>query len=94
MTAPIQKIVALSIGAFIVLFLVFDGVGMTAVSVRGDMAVTQALSENAWLWVVPSLMIFGIGFLLVWVVLGKDEPKFKSKPSARNAPFREADVGV
>lgn len=94
MTAPIQKIFAVAIGVLIVLFLLFDGAGMTAATVNGDMAVTQALSENAWLWVVPSFMIFGVGFLLAWVVLGKEIPKFNSKPRRGNARSREADAGV
>ena len=94
MTAPIQKIFAVAIGVLILLFLLFDGAGMTATTVSGDMAVTQALSENAWLWLVPSFMIFGVGFLLAWVVLGKEVPKFNLKPMRRITRSREADVGV
>lgn len=94
MTAPIQKIFAVAIGILIVLFLLFDGAGMIAATVNDDMAVTQALSENVWLWLVPSFMIFGVGFLLAWVVLGERVPKFNLKLRRRISRSHEADVGV
>lgn len=86
MNLSIQKIFATVVGVIVVLFLLFDGGGMTAATVSGDMAVTHALSEYGWIWIVPTLLIFGLGFLLAWIVLGKEG----APPSARNARSHEA----
>lgn len=94
MSTPLQKMLAIAIGILMVLFLIFDGAGMSATTVNGDMVVTQALSNNTWLWLVPSFVIFGGGFLLAWVVLGEEVPRFNLKTRWRVSRSRKAQVGA
>jgi fatty acid desaturase len=70
MRSPTQKVVAITFGVIVVLFLLFASGGMSAPTVSGDMAVTRLVSEHSWIWIVPTLLIFGLGFLLAWVVFG------------------------
>jgi len=86
MAASIQKTFLIAISVIVVLFLLFDGGSMTATTVAGDMANTQRLSTHNWIWVVPTLLIFGLGFLLAWIILGKDE----AAPKARDMRSRVA----
>jgi len=72
MSSPTQKIAAIAFGFIVVLFLLFASGGMSAPTVSGDMAVTHLVSEHGWIWVVPTLLIFGLGFLLAWVVFDTD----------------------
>lgn len=82
MNTSIQKTFVVVVSVIVVLFLLFDGGGMSATTAAGDAAVTSVLSEHSWVWVVPTLMIFGLGFLLAWVVLGKED----TSPKERHAP--------
>lgn len=73
MHSPTLKIFAIALSLVVVLFLLFASGGMSAPTVSGDMAVTSMLSDYGWIWFVPTLLIFGLGFLLAWVVLGTDD---------------------
>lgn len=82
MNTSIQKTFVVVVSVIVVLFLLFDGGGMSATTAAGDVAVTNGLSEHSWVWVVPTLMIFGLGFLLAWVVLGKEDTSPNERPAS------------
>lgn len=73
MNASIQKTFVIAISITVVLFLLFDGGSLTATTVSGDMANTDLLSAHTWIWIVPTLLIFGLGFLLAWILLRNEE---------------------
>lgn len=73
MTTSMHKTFVIAISVIVVLFLLFDGGSMSATSVAGDLAITNRLGAHSWIWIVPTLMIFGLGFLLAWIIIGKDE---------------------
>lgn len=72
MSASIQKTVIIAISVAVALFLLFDGGSITATTVSGDMAITNLLIAHTWIWMVPTLLIFGLGFLLAWIILERD----------------------
>ena len=53
-----QKIVAITFGAVVVFFLLSNGGELIKPAVGSDSV------ANNWLWIVPTLLIFGLGFLL------------------------------
>lgn len=73
MNISIRQIFAVTVSVAVVLFLLFEAGAMTATNVSGDMAISNVLSENRWIWVVPTLMIFGLGFLLGWLLIVEDK---------------------
>ena len=81
MNTSIQKTFVVVVSVIVVLFLLFDGGGMSATTAAGDVAVTNGLSEHSWVWIVPTLMIFGLGFLLAWIVLGKEDMPAQERPA-------------
>jgi len=85
MNTTIQKIFVIAMGIIVVLFLLLDGGAMTEAAVSAD----GARIGHGLIWIIPTLLIFGFGFLLAWVVLGKDEVSH----AARNAMSDEAMEG-
>lgn len=77
------KIFVNAISVIVVLFLLFNGGSMTATTVGGDMAVTSLLSTHSWIWIAPTLLIFGFGFMLAWIALGSDEVANKARNALR-----------
>jgi len=73
MNATVQKIFVITIGVIVVFFLLFDGGAITEATVRGDLTANGAIIGQSWIWVTPTLLIFGLGFLVAWLVLGEDE---------------------
>ena len=73
MNATIQKIFVISIGVIVVLFLLLDGGAMTEATISRGMAENGTMIGYSWVWIIPTLLIFGIGFAVAWLVLGKDE---------------------
>jgi hypothetical protein len=73
MNISIRQIFAVTVSVAVVLFLLFQAGAMTATSVSGDMAISNVLSENHWIWVIPTLLIFGLGFLLGWLLIVEDK---------------------
>lgn len=73
MTASLQKTFVIAISVIVMLFLLFDGGSMIATTVAGDMANTNLFTSHTWIWVLPTLLIFGLGFLLAWILFGKDD---------------------
>ncbi|MBT9612888.1 MAG: hypothetical protein IV108_06455 [Burkholderiales bacterium] len=73
MNSTLEKIFVISIGVIIVLFLLLDGGAMTEATISGGMMANTANMGHSWIWIIPTLLIFGLGFLLAWIVLGKDD---------------------
>lgn len=73
MNSTVEKIFTIAIGVVIVLFLLLDGGSMTEATIRSGAAASDLSPGRSWVWVIPTLLIFGMGFLLAWLVLGKDE---------------------
>ena len=73
MNSTVEKIFTIAIGVVIVLFLLLDGGSMTEATIRSGVAANDINPGRSWVWVIPTLLIFGMGFLLAWLVLGKDE---------------------
>jgi len=73
MNATIQKIFFISVGVIVVLFLLLDGGAMTEATISRGMADNGTMIGHSWIWFIPTLLIFGIGFTVAWLVLGKDE---------------------
>jgi len=85
MATSIQKTFVIAFSVIVMLFLLFDGGSMIATTVAGDMANTNMFSSHNWLWIVPTLLIFGLGFLLAWIILGKDEAAPKARDMRSHA---------
>lgn len=73
MNSSLEKVFVISIGVIIVLFLLLDGGAMTEATFNGGIESNGAGIGQSWIWIIPTLLIFGLGFLLAWIVLGKDE---------------------
>jgi len=73
MNSTVEKIFTIAIGVVIVLFLLLDGGSMTEATIRSGAAASDLSPGRSWVWVIPTLLIFGMGFLLAWLVLGKDD---------------------
>lgn len=73
MHATLQKIFVIAIGVIAVFFLLFDGGAVTDATIRGDLTANVAGIGQSWIWITPTLLIFGLGFLVAWLVLGEDE---------------------
>ena len=73
MNATLQKIFFISIGVIVVLFLLLDGGAMTEATISRGMAESGTMVGYSWIWILPTLLIFGIGFTVAWLVLGRDE---------------------
>lgn len=73
MHATLQKIFVIAIGVIAVFFLLFDGGAVTDATIRGDLTANVAGIGQSWIWITPTLLIFGLGFLVAWLVLGEDD---------------------
>lgn len=89
MSTTVQKFLIIVIGIMVVLFLLLDGGAMTEAAISAGMAADGARIGHSLIWLIPTLLIFGLGFLLAWIVLGKDE----ASHAARNAMSDEAMEG-
>lgn len=89
MNTTVQKFFIIVIGIMVVLFLLLDGGAMTEAAISAGMASDGARIGHSLIWLIPTLLIFGLGFLLAWIVLGKDE----ASNTARNAMPDEAMEG-
>lgn len=79
MNAALQKIFVISIAVIVVFFLLFDGGAITEAAIRGDLTTSGARTGQSWIWIMPTLLIFGLGFLVAWLVLGEDEAPQKER---------------
>lgn len=66
MNESMQRGLWLTFGILIVLFLLLDGGALAGVLFSGD----GTTSSGNWVWVAPTLLIFGMGFVLGWLVFG------------------------
>ncbi len=54
----------------VVLLLLFGGGTMTGATLSGEMMGNGAMGGIGWMW-IPTLLMLGLGVLLVWVIFGK-----------------------
>lgn len=66
MTESTQRSLVVAFGIIVVLFLLLDG--GTLAGALADKA--GPMSAATWLWVAPTLLIFGLGFVVGWMVFG------------------------
>lgn len=73
MNVTIQKIFTISISVIVVLFLLLDGGAMTHEAISHGIAENGGMNGRSLIWLLPTVLIFGFGFAVAWLVLGKDE---------------------
>lgn len=80
-----QKSLPLIFGITLVLFLLLDGGAL------GESLVSRGAAKHfaSWLWVAPTLLIFGMGFVLAWLIFGTGE-----RPSSRASAEHEGIDGL
>ena len=54
----------------LVLLLLFGGGTMTGATLSGGMMGNGAMGGISWMW-IPTLLMVGLGVLLVWVIFGQ-----------------------
>ena len=54
----------------VVLLLLFGGGTMTGATLSGGMMGNGAMGGVSWMW-IPTLLMVGLGALLVWVIFGQ-----------------------
>ena len=54
----------------VVLLLLFGGGTMTGATLSGGMMGNGAMGGISWMW-IPTLLIFGLGALLIWAIFGQ-----------------------
>lgn len=81
-----QKLVAITFGAVVVFFLLSNGGELIKPAVGND-----SVASN-WLWIVPTLLIFGLGFLLAALMFSPkkdDQARLDAESKASAAPGSE-----
>ena len=72
MNATLQKTLVIAVGVIVVLFLLLDGGAMAEATINTSVAANSASVGSSWIWIIPTLLIFGLGFLLAWFLFGVD----------------------
>lgn len=73
MNATLQKTLVIAVGVIVVLFLLLDGGAMAEATISTGIAANPASVGSSWIWIIPTLLIFGLGFLLAWFLFGVDD---------------------
>lgn len=73
MNANAQKFLVIVFGVLVALLLMIDGGAVADATVANSGAVNGADISQSWIWIIPSLLIFGLGFLLAWFIFGVEE---------------------
>ena len=73
MNATLQKILVIAVGVIVVLFLLVDGGAMTEATISNGIAANPSSITHSWIWIIPTLLIFALGFLLAWFVFGVED---------------------
>ena len=93
MNVTIQKIFFIAIGVIVVLFLLLDGGAMTEAAISSGVAANGAKIGQSWIWIIPTLLIFGLGFALAWLVLGEDEAPQTERNATSDKPIELSSQG-
>ena len=70
MNTNLQKFFVIAIGVIVALFLMVDGAAVAEATLNSGVAENPAGISHSWIWIIPTLLIFGLGFLLSWFVFG------------------------
>lgn len=70
MNATSKIALVLVFAIVIALLLMFGGGAMTGATLSGGMMGNGIMGGVSWMW-VPTLLLVGIGALLVWVIFGQ-----------------------
>ena len=54
----------------VILLVLFGGGTMTGATLSGGMMGNGAMGGISWMW-IPTLLIFGLGALLIWAIFGQ-----------------------
>lgn len=88
MNPTLQKVFVIAVGIVVVLFLLLDGGAMTEATISSGIAADPASMSHSWIWIIPTLLIFGLGFLLAWFIFGLDD----ASSSRKSMPDRRIDL--
>jgi len=80
MNPTFQKYFVIAVGVIVVLFLLLDGGAMTEATLSNGVAMNPASIGHSWIWIIPTLLIFGLGFLLAWFLFGLDDARNSREP--------------
>jgi len=70
MNATTKTALVIAFAVVVVLFLLFGGGTMTGGTLSGGMMGNGAMGGIGWMW-IPTLLVLGLGVLLVWVIFGQ-----------------------
>ena len=79
MNATTKTVLVIAFAIVVIQLLLFGGGTMTGATLSGGMMGSGAMGSGAmggisWMW-IPTLLMLGLGVLLVWVIFGqKKEP--------------------
>ena len=73
MNTNLQKFFVIAIGALVALFLMVDGAAVAEATLNSGVVENPTGISQSWIWIIPTLLIFGLGFLLSWFVFGVED---------------------
>ena len=86
MNTNLQKFFVIAIGVIVALFLMVDGAAVAEATLNSGVAENPAGISHSWIWIIPTLLIFGLGFLLSWFIFGVEDAsrRRESMPDRRS----------
>ena len=90
MNPTFQKYFIIAAGVIVVLFLLLDGGAMTEATISNGIAANPSSITHSWVWIIPTLLIFGLGFLLAWFIFGLDD----ASTSRESMPDRRINLSA
>ena len=70
MDATTKTVLGIAFAIVVVLLLLFGGGTMTGATLSGGMMGNGSMGGISWMW-MPTLLMLGLGALLVWVIFGQ-----------------------
>ena len=70
MNATTKTVLVIAFAIVVILLLLFGGGTMTGATMSGGMMGNGAMGGISWMW-IPTLLMLGLGVLLVWVIFGQ-----------------------
>lgn len=70
MNITTKTALAIAFAIVVVMFLLFGGGTMTGATLSGGMMGNGAMGGISWMW-IPTLLMLGLGVLLVWIIFGQ-----------------------